>query len=191
MLRTTLNPETVIALSQELVDRGIPIAQWGQGNAKRVEDLLREIRKGDTVLIADGQDLLREVKVAGVNVKFISECGIQQLYEDQQILGDGRVRHRKDLFASMTEKVQKGERPSRGARRGIKEELGAMEISNDVKLAKTTTASEIRESPSYPGLPARYIKHIYDLDLKPGDFNYNPDGYSVREGENTTVFKWR
>lgn len=57
-------------LSELLMGYGVPVSQFGQGGAKEVSDLAKEIKEGETVLYDDNGKLIRKVSVANVDVLY-------------------------------------------------------------------------------------------------------------------------
>jgi len=126
---------------------GISVDNFGKGKAKRLEDLLGEIQAGETTLVEHKNELLRLVRVAGVNVFYNDESNRYQLVEDRQEFTDGRVRRRTDVGFSVSEKMLPNEKPEVAVRRAIKEEL---DITDKVDLKGGRKSEELLESPSYP-----------------------------------------
>lgn len=57
-------------LSELLTRYGVPVEQFGTGEAKTLEDLQKEIREGETVLYDNNGQLVRQVSVANVDVVY-------------------------------------------------------------------------------------------------------------------------
>lgn len=131
---------------------GIAVEFWGQGEAKTVQDLARELRDGDSVLTVD--PLRRRVRVAQVEIQRPAADGdLLVLVEAAQIFGDGRRRER-GLLPS--EKMRPDEEPVAGALRCLEEELGVDPERVEVLPGIAETTQE-GDSPSYPGLVTRYV----------------------------------
>lgn len=177
--------QTETGFSNYLRDFGIPVERWGQGAAKTVGHLLREVSAGETVLTQRGRELLRQVGFAAVTVTYRDGREVYELCEDRQEFNDGRVR-RRDTGSSVSEKIQPRENPRAAAERALREELG---ISSGVNLKGGKETEEIKESPSYPGLPTQYLRHDFSAELKPDQ--YLPGGYVETQEDKTTYFVWR
>lgn len=156
------------ALEAWLAAAGIPLEQWGRGQAKTVADLWTEIASGEATLRDNPPR--REVAVAQVLIR----RGDQLLIEIEQELSDGRRRMRQ---RPPSEKLQGGEDALAAARRCLAEELGlALPVTQLYEVEPPDTFSRV--SPSYPGLPTRYAVHTVRVDdealplaeLPPADF---------------------
>lgn len=179
------NLKTEEGFSSYLAGFGIPVDTWGQGAAKTVGHLLREVNDGETVLTQRGLELLRQVGFAAVNVVYRNGREVYELVEDRQEFRDGRVR-RRDTGSSISEKIQPREDPRDAAERALREELG---ISGRVNLRGGKKTEELKESPSYPGLRTQYLRHDFSAELEPGQ--YSTDGYIEKQDDKTTYFVWR
>lgn len=159
----------------------LPISQYGQGKAKTVEHLLKEIESGETQIIWENEKPIRVINLVCVEV--ISEDGEQQLVEEKQVFSDGRVRERG--IWGVSEKLKPNEDPYQGAVRAMKEELGVENCS----IQFDSTDTEESESPSYPGLTTRYLKTNYQARVWNED--YKLEGYVEAQADKTTYFAWR
>ena len=159
----------------------LPIAQYGKGQAKTVEHLLKEIESGEAQIVWEGGKPVRVVNLVCVEV--VSEDGEQQLVEEKQVFSDGRVRERG--IWGVSEKLKPNEDPYEGAIRAMKEELGVENCS----IQFDSTEREENESPSYPGLTTRYLKTNYTAKVWHED--YRPEGYVEKQKDKTTYFVWR
>jgi len=154
------------ALRGFLEARDVPLHRWGHGDAKRVSDLLDELREGDCVLESHTSE--RRVSIA---VGLIRRPGGDDriLLELEQVLDDGRVRRRLQPFG---EKVKTEEAPLEAIARGMREELG-LKPGEYTVLPKHRKATERTESPSYPGVVSVYERHTFEIRttvLPDGDF---------------------
>ena len=106
---------------------GLDLSSWGHGGAKRVEDLLGEVRAGETTLTAGGPgeaSIVRFVNVLSVRVR---RADGSVLMEERQRFPDGRERSREGNYLS--EKLLPGETWQAGVRRAVHEELGSANVS--------------------------------------------------------------
>ncbi|MEZ4515576.1 MAG: NUDIX domain-containing protein [Chloroflexota bacterium] len=158
------HPVNAGELADWLAAAGIDTTVWGENGAKHIEDLWQEIQQGDCRLL-DGPPR-RDVSV----VEVVLRRGNRVLLELGQTLRDGQTRHRN---RPPSEKLKPGEDARGGAMRCLQEEL---EVSADgvqeLTLNQTPTITD-RDSPSYPGLPTRYIVYTATAvvpGLPDGDF---------------------
>lgn len=184
-----LDPEiSAEDLTHHLAQAAIPTSEWGRGDAKTVEHLLSEIRNGESQISISpgGRDIRRVVRVAWVDVFHLAADGtVLNLHESRQEYNDGRVR-RRNLNASLGEKMQPGEKPVDAATRALQEELGVEEPDTLYFLGeseKTQGASE-----SYPGLPSRYATYSYVATLGAAAFKAN--GYIEVQPDKTNYYEW-
>jgi len=178
-----LNFQTEEDISNYLRDFGIPVELWGQGSTKTIGHLLKEINNGETILIQQGRELLRQVKFSAVRVAYRDSRDVYELVEDRQEFADGRVR-RRDIGSSICEKIQPKETPKEAAERGLLEEL---KVHTKVRGGKE--AEEIGESPSYPGLKTHYLRYDFNAELRQGQFSLA--GYVHSQDDKTTYFVWK
>jgi hypothetical protein len=171
-------------LFRRLNDLGIKTENWGKGNAKNVSDLLEEIEEKETVLYRKDNRLLREIKVAGVNVFFRRGKDLYRLREDRQDFADGRTRTR-SMAHSLAEKFKGNELPENAARRALREEL---KIEGEIDIKENGIRLGTDDSLSYPGLKTRYTIHEFTAFLSPDQFS--ADGYEERNKKMTVRFVW-
>lgn len=162
----------------------IDVSLFGKNKAKSLDDLLVEIRQGETVLVEKNEQLFRELSVARVNVFAKTKEDLRiQLIEDYQILNNGQIRRRKKK-TSVSEKLKKGESPLSAMRRGLLEELG---IRRFKFISKPSFDTEIVQSPSYPGVLSKYIFHDFAVILADDEYR---GGYIEKTKNITTFFRW-
>ncbi len=144
---------TAADLDNWLRQQGVDTVQWGQNGAKTCGNLWRELQKGDCVL--QESPLLRLVTVAQVIIR----RGGNMLVEIAQEFADGTMRERNIPPA---EKMLPGEDVLAGMLRCLHEELGIS--PEQATLYPETHRQVVRDlaSPSYPGLPTRYVIHRMD-----------------------------
>ncbi len=178
-----------VELTTLLLSCGVPIEEWGKGDAKRVADLAREIEQGECFLFQQGTSLTRMCRVIRINISYRSKDGkALVLVEDHQVFNaDGRVRTRRDkgFVGSLWEKIKYGEDPLRAAERCVKEELG-MDISSLAPVV--AKVEETKASSSYPGLPTKYT--FSDFEIAVPDELYKQEGYVEKGKILTSYFVW-
>jgi 8-oxo-dGTP pyrophosphatase MutT (NUDIX family) len=170
---------------KRLTERNIPIEQWGVGEAKTLEQLVAEIKAGETVLQEDNGNLVRLVRAAEVFVWYTQGFDRFFLVEDRQEFSGDRIRRRKRA-SSVAEKMTPYEHPVIAAQRAIREELG---ITTPVAMTYRGPLHNDRESPSYPGLRSIYDVYAFDAELTAEQ--YRKEGYIEKKEEMTTYFIWR
>lgn len=130
-----------------LAIQGIDLTHWGQGKAKTVRHLWRELQQEDAVL---AQDPLRRVIHV---VQVIVERNGLVLIEANQELHDGRYRERNRPPA---EKMKVGEAVVAATYRCLHEELGVAAERVTLLSVEPEILVEERPSQSYPGLCTQY-----------------------------------
>lgn len=145
--------DTIAELTDWLDTHGVNYAAWGRGTAKTVADLWAEYTAGETAF--SDAPVSRRVVVVQLSIR----NGAAELLELAQELSDGRRRERR---RPPSEKLKQEETPLTAALRCLHEELGLaptdVVIYGDIKTTETTL-----DSPSYPGLPTRYIVHTLTM----------------------------
>lgn len=177
-------PSDTRQLAALLRQHGVDVNRWGTAAAKSVEHLRRELEQGESVLLEEDGQLVREVAVVEIDV--VGPREEVRLHEDRQEYRDGRTR-RRSLGGALNEKLHPGETPDRAARRALREELGISDAR--LALVPLDTVEDERESPSYPGLRSRYLVWRYRLRLPPRHFR--PEGYVEEQDDKATYFRWR
>ncbi len=152
-------------LEQLLKKYNIDTSKWchQQGN-KTIEQLLIEIKAGESTLKLVEKKLVRVVRVASMKVKFQLGDNCFQLIEDKQIFFTGKVRKRE--LVTITEKIKHGEKPIEGAYRGLAEEIG-LSLNEGLMLENESRWQNI--SPSYPNLISVYNVFNYSIVLGKDD----------------------
>ncbi len=179
-------------VDNRLAEASIDTGKWGTGTYKTIEDLTREVYKGDCRLEVVGKELIRVVFRVGVDVYGRDENGKERiLVEERQVFTDGRERTR-DTGFSLTEKMRadallKMENPELAVLRALAEELGIDESPSEVHKKSISTTR--RESDSYPGLPMEVRTYAYEIKL--ASEQYRPEGYVERDWKMTTYFGWK
>lgn len=180
------NQNPLSELEQKLLRYGVDISSWGKGQTKTLEDLLKEIKSGETTLeIDENGALVRRLVVDNINIFYIDPFGKRfHLKEKEQVFKDGRVRVRK-LEESIFEKIKSTEDPQLAAIRGLEEELG---VTGEINLEHKKTKSERIDSPSYPTLQSEYLVHMFEVTLS--DEQYKAGGYVEEQPDKNTYFVW-
>lgn len=175
------------ALSDMLVRYGVPIERWGKGEAKTVEELYLELTARECQIAEErGSMLTRTVGAAGVNVFYRhAGRGLLRLRESEQRFKDGRVR-RRQLHASLNEKLGGSEDPLAAAERALAEEIGVH--SPAALFTRGTKVLPAESSRSYPGLVTTCTMHFFDATIRGDDFR--PEGYVERQATKSTFFVW-
>lgn len=161
---------------------GVKTHHFGKGKAKKLSDLLREIKTGDCELITSKSKLHRTVYVvrAGIFYKNLILKEVKQVFSDNR---EDRIRG----YLWVSEKKSIREKNETALKRAVKEELG---IHSDLDFSYILTTKEIKESPSYPGLPTVY--NFLDYKVVLTDEQFEKDGYIEDEGNTglITFFEW-
>ncbi|MCR4312430.1 MAG: NUDIX domain-containing protein, partial [Candidatus Uhrbacteria bacterium] len=174
-------------LAARLQAHGVPLGRWGVGEARRLEDLLKELESGEATL-EEGPEgrLLRTSHGARVTVYYTSDSGRWKLVEDRQEYVGGGVRKRTaDLPMSVGEKLKPGESADVAARRALSEELG---IEGEIPLQNIGEDKRHSPSKAFPGIDTCYVSSDYAVEL-PVE-HYKPEGYIERQPDKTTFFVW-
>lgn len=146
-------PQNVEALEKILRDQRIPLAQWGVGSAKTVENLWQELQTGDSHLQLN--PLRRRVDAATIIIQRDDKI----LIEVAQTLQGQRSRPR---HWPPSEKIRDRETPRQAAARCLCEEL---ELTADMFTLSTACPEVVLEqqiSLSYPGLMTAYRFYVFD-----------------------------
>lgn len=159
---------------------------WGQGDSKTRENLLEELKLGESNLVEKEGLLVRVERGVILNVYFDN----LKLIEDRQVFNDGRVR-RRNISTSIGEKLKPKETPLVGARRALKEELG---IVTSGKLIPRSTIFTIEDrtlvpSTSFPGLWTK--RTLWGTEVTLTSEYYKPEGYVEIQKDKRTHFTWR
>ena len=177
---------TADELGDVLKAGGVPIDSWGQGDAKTLDQLLAEIRGGETRLVLSFEGSVSRLMAAvGVNVYHSDANGRTLLLkEDRQVFSDGRIRRRR-LDISLVEKMTLGEDPEVAALRALREEIGVLKPRT---LRFVLSQESCYASMSYPGLSGRSFWHNFEATLDEEDFS--PEGYVEYQADKTNFYVW-
>ncbi|GFR51035.1 hypothetical protein Agub_g13363 [Astrephomene gubernaculifera] len=154
--RSCFSGASATELQRWLEQGGVDTAAYGQGMAKTVHELFDEVSKQESVLELEGGRALRIVNVLSLHI--LNSRG-QILFEDEQVLPDGRSRRRN---VPVSEKMV-GEEPWTAAlHRAVREELSSA-LPEDYQVTLLDNSyflrTEYSSSMSYPGLLTKYIFH--------------------------------
>ena len=171
-------------LTVRLAAHGIDLARFGRGEAKSIAHLLAELESGEAELIERDGQLIRRLAV--LNIDVFAEIGGRRLHlaEDRQVFADGRPR-RRDLPASVSEKLHKGEDRNAAVNRALAEETG---IHRFTVLSTFAETASVRESASFPGLLSEYAAHHISVLIDPAEYR---EEYREDQPDKSTWFVWR
>ena len=161
---------------------GVDISGWGSGATRNIEDYFNELRVGESLLCVDASGVYRKLRI----VKMIIEDpkkGI--LFEDYQVLPDGRRKDRKQAPAG---KIGANEKPEEALKRELFEELGITDGNFDYFFDGVSV--EERASKSYPNLRCVYEVHLARIKLL-GNVVIS-DGHEIidKEDGKKLIFCW-
>ena len=168
-----------------LSEHGIDTSLFGQGQAKTLSHLLKEVEEGEAVFEVESGVLRRVISLVSIQIQ--SPYG-EQLVEDRQVFKDGRVRERG--LTALAEKFKPGEDRIVAARRALQEELGvSAEIADTLVFLEGGTEEKVKTSPSYPGLISVY--RVTNLSVELPAAAYDPSGYIEKQSDKSTYFLWK
>ncbi|KAG2444337.1 hypothetical protein HXX76_001093 [Chlamydomonas incerta] len=153
--RSCFSGASAAELEKWLERGGVDTGEYGKGLAKTVHELFDEVSKQESVLELEGGKALRIVNVLSLHI--LNSRG-QILFEDEQVLPDGRSRRRN---VPVSEKMVANEPWHEALDRAVKEELSSA-LPEDYKvtlLEEPFMRTEYSSSMSYPGLLTKYIFH--------------------------------
>lgn len=175
---------------RELVDiltkARVPIEEYGQGGAKTIQNLHKELMSGESVMrVSDKYELTRDVNVVWIDVVCsLSNGDVYLLREDRQEFKDGRIR-RRSTPSSLGEKMQPGEDLDQAIMRALSEEIGVDAIET---LHKVGESEEKFTPPTFPGLETTYTSYSYVAVLPEAAFV--ADGYVEHQAEKDNYYVW-
>ena len=180
-------PFSLTSLYNLLCEFEIPIRLWGQERAKTIEDLYKEVMRGESMLEVFGDKILRKTKSVRMWVRDSMRRN-GYLLEFGKHFSDGRYRERKQLPA---QKIMGAELPNDALVRVISEKLH-LEKTHYESFCDYC-ASGTAESRSYPGLTTHYSIHNFKVSLNvPDDSLLTKDTFEIVEADGTRqVFKWQ
>ncbi len=175
---------TPAALAAWLQAQQIDTTTWGQGAAKRVEDLWRETQQAESALYPDAP--LRRVQV----VELLIEAEGRQLIEAEQLLTSGQVRRRNQ---PPSEKMLPGEDPFATARRCLAEELA---VTDDRHIhfppQQVRERQLLVESASYPGLVTQFTFYRVAVQVQSlPDAPFTTNNAAHHHGDPVVAHRWQ
>ncbi|HSH02580.1 MAG TPA: hypothetical protein VLL52_08685 [Anaerolineae bacterium] len=174
----------VAELESWLRAREVTMAGWGEGEAKTVENLWHEVQGGETLLVEEGDMVLRLVSF----VQVIIRRGDRWLVEAEQVLADGRVRRRAVL---PSEKFKRGESYALAAGRCLAEELNVGAGEFELLTETYRWRKERMERPTYPGLETLYTFHQVEVVVAglPDD-NFETENRLAGPSDPVRIHRW-
>jgi len=140
-------------VEQWLLERAIPLQQWGRGEAKSLDHLVAELARGEAALSCENGEVYLQGRVVILNITWRAEDGgVFQLVEDRQEFHDGRIRRRTTLGSLPGEKLHEFESPEMAARRALREELV---FPDSFLLERGESVRCLTSSQNYPGVIQR------------------------------------
>jgi hypothetical protein len=158
---------------------GVPVDQYGTGDAKTVDQLYDEIQSGETKLLYDDGVLIRYFRGVIVYVYY----GAYKLHEDRQEFSDGRVRRRG--FDFLAEKLSGDEVEYFAVHRCLEEEIGVTDVKPLFKYAELRANADAM---SYPGIPTLSELSYFDAILPTESFVR--EGYVEVQPSKTNYYVW-
>lgn len=156
----------------------ISVDRFGKGKAKRLEDLLNELKNGDCELMISKNGIYRKTSVIRAQAVY----GNLTLQETHQVFDGGRRRSRGNFHIS--QKIHIDEDVQDALKRAFAQELG-IKSTLDL-LAENNPKTEVVDSPSYSPLPTKFFFYDFTATLT------KEQGYVEFEEDTgiTTYFKW-
>lgn len=150
---------TLESLTEMLKSKGVPVEEYGKGEAKSVQAFLDELTRGTSYIMqSENGSILRMVDVAAVRLR----DGDNFLVETKQWLPDGRQRERNNLLGSKCKPFENG---MQAAIRVLQEVSINPEIV-DLTVGKIEYFK--KEGKSYPGVLAVYRRQEILAEVLPG-----------------------
>lgn len=179
--------ENAAALADWLRSRGVPIERWTEGGARGVPALFLELQKGECSLQFEPGSAWVNRSILGVHLDITHRDAaglLWRLVEDRRLFADGHLQ-RRQLQASIGEKMTSGEEPEAAAYRALSEELG-IEERLPLRYARLDRKDKI--SQDYPGLFDHYRTHRYEVELPLEHVRLE---YVEVQPEKTSFWLWR
>jgi hypothetical protein len=180
-----IRPKNVEELQQKLNQYGISTDTWNKSSGnKSVEQLLKEIKSGDSILIEENGSIYRSVRVA--NVIVLSEDNEYRLIE-QSHLNKQREIVKERGNNVLSEKMEPNETLTNAIIRGVREELGEKYSENIMFLdeERSNVKNIEKSSYSYPGLKAVYSFYEKTIKIPLLTLDFPPPESFVTEEKNS------
>jgi len=150
-----------------LAEHGIQTDKFGVGSAKTLDEFIKEVQKGEALMMLDAAKkkcLVRVVEVVLLRLAYGSGKDQRYLVKIGEVMPDGRSRESSVNQLPGTKKM-----PHESARqtisRVLKERLDLDSTAVKFDWAKTEVWEDSEESPSYPGVRTVYKKEVYEGQL--------------------------
>lgn len=167
---------TLEQLEKLLIDNRINTTLYGKPGTKSLDNLLNEIKNGETVMNIKDKKLTREVHVLQIYIIFNSKI----LTETNQLFHATPTREAwsRQRNCALAEKIYPGEDIKQSIHRSLKEELGIFYVSENDDIRPVEI--ETKHSASYPELESiYYMNKVY---INSNALNVLiPDGYTFTE----------
>lgn len=161
--RATHKPSSALELQTWLESNGVDTDCYGKGTAKTIEDLLEEERRLESTLDIEDGKALRVVKVLSL---WVTNSKGQVLFEEEQVLPDGRSRCRN---LALSEKLIGDEEWRSAVERAVHEELGSILPPQPYRITVFDHTYKLLThkafSMSYPCLATRYYFHRVSAEV--------------------------
>ena len=176
----------------EIVERlltsyGVDTGKFGQGTAKTLSQLLKEIEdKESTLDIINGQ-IVRSVSVISAILK--RRDGKVLVEQSQHFYPTAtREEYYRSRLMPLCEKIKSNEDVHSALKRALDEELGIKLV--EVNLITCSTIIEESYSNSYPGLLTRYIVHncLCEITEERDEFDYTE---YFSDGQRRVTASWK
>ncbi|MDP3402357.1 MAG: hypothetical protein Q8S35_00150 [bacterium] len=169
---------------------GVNYADWGVGYTKTPQELMKEVRLGESLLLIKRGMLRRQARHSQASITCMVDGILYELVEDRQVFANGTVR-RREGGRSVSEKIQSGESPKAAMIRGIHEELGLVDYTGEglVREIRRPRRRSNDSAESYPGLAVDHIEFQFSwaMPLK----YFCADGYVEVKRRKSTYFVWK
>jgi len=175
------------SLDQLLREQGVPLHLW-TGNSKKVKHLLEELRKKETVLVVENDQIIRDTNAVVLEIFFNHPTmGWLELLIEKTVFHDGEEVPGKN--ASLSEKFAPSKESVNAAfARAVHEELGFYEQNPKSFTFLKTEINESKGNKGYIGLTSR--RHLVFGQYIMSKKNFDPRGYSETTDEKTIFFRW-
>jgi len=148
------------SLGKALIALGTDVTVWGKAESKTINDLWQELQKKECRILLEASGPVRETIAVVADISERENPSRGQLRELEQTLKDGRTRKR-DVMPGGHAFID--EPPASCLARELEEEIGLLPGQYGFSLINMFI--EVKDSPSYPGLPTRYFKHVFKVFL--------------------------